>query len=81
MKISSNSQKKISSIKKKIVDVSVAINHAAFVVAGGYVITLGDNTYGQLGLGNTKDSNNEITVVSKVADKFVTVRMTSKISS
>lgn len=65
-------QKKIACLKKKVVDLSVSLNHAAFLIAGGYVVTMGDNKEAQLGLGHTKDATSQPTVVKKVADKFVT---------
>lgn len=48
-------------------------NHSAFVIVGGYVLTMGDNKEGQLGLGHTKDAANEPSIVKKITDKFVTV--------
>ena len=68
------SQKKIKCLKKKVVDLDVAQNHSAFITAGGYLLTMGDNKEGQLGLGHTKDAISEPSVVKKIADKFVTVR-------
>lgn len=60
-------------LKKKVVDLSVSSNHSAFVIVGGYVLTMGDNKEGQLGLGHTKDAANEPSIVKKITDKFVTV--------
>jgi alpha-tubulin suppressor-like RCC1 family protein len=60
-------------LKKKVVDLSVSQSHSAFTVAGGYVLTMGDNKEGQLGLGHTKDTVGEPSIVKKIADKFVTV--------
>ena len=57
----------------EVVDLSVSVNHSAFVVAGGYLITLGKNSEGQLGLGHKKDASSQMTVVKKVQDKFITV--------
>lgn len=51
----------------------MSLNHSAFLIAGGYVVTMGDNKEAQLGLGHTKDAASEPTVVKKVTDKFVTV--------
>lgn len=68
------SQKKITCLKKKVVELSVSANHSAFVVAGGYLFTMGDNKEGQLGLGHTRNDNIEPTFVKKISDKFVTVR-------
>jgi Regulator of chromosome condensation (RCC1) repeat len=52
---------------------SISINHSAFVVVGGYLLTMGDNKEGQLGLGHTKDAIHEPTIVKKLMNKFVTV--------
>jgi alpha-tubulin suppressor-like RCC1 family protein len=60
-------------LKKKVLDLSISTNHSAFVIAGGYVLTMGDNKEGQLGLGHTKDAVNEPSVVKKITDKFVMV--------
>lgn len=68
-------QKKITCLKKKVIDLSVSVNHSAFVVAGGYVMTIGDNKEGQLGLGHTKDSSVQPSIVKKISDKFVTVNI------
>lgn len=65
-------------MKKKVVDLSVSTNHSSFVIAGGYVLTMGDNKEGQLGLGHTKDAVSEPSVVKKIADKFVTVTNEAK---
>lgn len=51
------------------------MNHSAFVVAGGYVMTIGDNKEGQLGLGHTKDASVQPSIVKKISDKFVTVNI------
>lgn len=56
-----------------MIDLSVSSNHSAFVVAGGYVVTIGDNQEAQLGLGHNKDSFASPQVVKKITDKFVTV--------
>jgi alpha-tubulin suppressor-like RCC1 family protein len=66
-------QRKINCLKKKVLDLSVSVNHAAFVVSGGYVFTLGDNSEGQLGLGHKKDAASQPSVVKKLFDKFVQV--------
>lgn len=73
LKFQQFSQKKILCLKKKVLDLSISTNHAAFVIAGGYVLTMGDNKEGQLGLGHTKDAVNEPSVVKKITDKFVLV--------
>lgn len=67
-------QKKIACLKQKVVDLSVSVNHSAFTVAGGYVVTMGDNKEAQLGLGHTKDAATEPSIVKKIAEKFITVR-------
>lgn len=59
--------------KKKVLDFSVSDNHSAFIIEGGYVITLGSNSEGQSGLGHNKPSQFLPTVVKKVADKIITV--------
>lgn len=61
-------------MKKKVVDLSVSLNHSAFTVAGGYVLTIGDNKEAQLGLGHTKNAVGEPSVVKKISDKFINVR-------
>ncbi|XP_050073943.1 serine/threonine-protein kinase Nek8 [Anopheles maculipalpis] len=38
--------------RPKIVSVSVAETHAAFLIEGGFLVTLGDNTNGQRGVGH-----------------------------
>lgn len=63
-------------LKKKVIDLSVSMNHSAFLVAGGYILTMGDNKEAQLGLGHKKDSASEPSVVKKITDKFVTVKRT-----
>lgn len=60
-------------MKKKVIDLSVSSNHSAFLVIGGYVLTMGDNKEAQLGLGHKKDAANEPSVVKKITEKFVTV--------
>lgn len=66
--------RKISCIKRKVVDLSIANNHSAYVLDGGYVLTLGDNRDGQLGQGHTKRLKNS-TVVNKLSTKYITVRV------
>lgn len=68
-------------MKKKVIELSVSLNHSAFVVAGGYVLTMGDNKDGQLGLGHTKHAISEPSIVRKIGDKFVTVKMCNNLSS
>ena len=60
-------------MKKKVVSFDVSANHAAFLLVGGYVMTMGDNKEGQLGLGHTKDAPFEPSLVKGIKDKFVTV--------
>lgn len=57
----------------EVTDLSVSVNHSAFVAAGGYLFSLGDNSLGQRGLGHKKDTSSQLTVVKKVHDKFITV--------
>lgn len=57
---------------KKIVDVSVSTNHAAFLIEGGYLISTGSNEYGQRGVGHC----NPIavpTMVTGIKDRFIKV--------
>lgn len=61
-------------MKKKVVDLSVSVNHSAFIVASGYLLTMGDNKEAQLGLGHTKNATKEPSLVRKILDKFVMVR-------
>lgn len=62
-------------MKSKVVELSISVNHSAFVVAGGYVLTMGDNKEAQLGLGHTKDATGEPSLVNKITDKFATVKI------
>lgn len=64
--------RKISCIKRKVVDLSIATNHSAYVLDGGYVLTIGDNKDGQLGQGHTKRLKNSA-VVKKLSTKYITV--------
>ncbi|CAD7092523.1 unnamed protein product [Hermetia illucens] len=45
--------KKIN-INKKVIDISLASSHSAFLIDGGYVVTMGNNADGQRGLGHCK---------------------------
>lgn len=65
--------KKVACLKRKVIDVSVSVNHSAFVVAGGYVLTMGDNKEGQLGLGHTKEVKTFPSFVKKLSSRYVTV--------
>lgn len=68
-------------MKKKVVDLSVSTDHSAFIVAGGFLLTMGDNREAQLGIGHTKSAIREPSLVKKIADKFVTVKMGKFINS
>lgn len=57
------------------------MNHSAFLVVGGYVLTMGDNKEAALGLGHKKDAASEPSVVKKIADKFATVKKTKIIET
>lgn len=59
--------------KKKVLDFSVSENHSAFIIEGGYVITMGSNSEGQSGLGHIKPTQFLPTFVRKIADKYITV--------
>jgi NIMA (never in mitosis gene a)-related kinase 8 len=69
--------RKIICLKNKVIDVSVSLNHSAFVVAGGYVMTIGDNKQGQLGLGHTKEVRTFPSFVKKLSTKYITVNKLS----
>ncbi|XP_055604185.1 serine/threonine-protein kinase Nek8 [Uranotaenia lowii] len=62
---------KLTFMKQKIVSVSVAENHAAFLLEGGYVVTAGDNSSGQRGLSHVKE-NFEPTLLKTLTNRFVT---------
>ena len=68
-------QRKVTCFKKKVLDFSVSDNHSAFIIEGGYVTTMGSNSEGQSGLGHNKPSQLLPTIVRKIADKFITVRI------
>lgn len=65
-------------MKKKVVDLSVSLNHSAFIIAGGFLLTMGDNKEAQLGLGHTKNATKEPSLVKKIVDKFIMVRRLSE---
>ena len=48
--------------RHRVVDISMGLSHTAVVVEPGHVYTLGKNTEGQLGTGNTKQQNAPISV-------------------
>lgn len=64
--------RKISCIKRKVADLSIATNHSAYVLDGGYVLTIGDNKDGQLGQGHTTRLKNSA-LVKKLSTKYITV--------
>lgn len=51
---------------------SLGANYCAFIVEGGYVLTLGENTYGQRGLGHTSRVN-QPTLVTGIKERYITV--------
>ncbi|GAB0091038.1 serine/threonine-protein kinase Nek8 [Sergentomyia squamirostris] len=63
--------RKITQIAKKVVDLSVAEDHSAFILEGGYVITLGDNVYGQRGLGHARCPPESPNLVTGIKSKFI----------
>lgn len=65
---------KVSFITQKVLAVSVAETFAAFLIEGGYVVTAGDNSSGQLGLGHTNEQL-EPTLLKSLMPRFVTVCM------
>jgi alpha-tubulin suppressor-like RCC1 family protein len=67
--------RKIVCLKRKVIDLSVSVNHSAFVMAGGYVMTIGDNKHGQLGLGHTKEVKSFPSLIKKLSTKYVTVKI------
>ncbi|EDS27506.1 NIMA-family kinase NERCC1 [Culex quinquefasciatus] len=62
---------KVSFITQKVLAVSVAETFAAFLIEGGYVVTAGDNSSGQLGLGHTNEQL-EPTLLKSLMPRFVT---------
>ncbi|CAO1402354.1 unnamed protein product [Diamesa serratosioi] len=64
--------RKIPCFKKRVLDFSVSDNHSAFIIEGGYVITIGSNSEGQSGLGHNKQSELIPKTVTKIADKYIT---------
>uniref|UniRef100_A0A1B0DJM5 non-specific serine/threonine protein kinase n=1 Tax=Phlebotomus papatasi TaxID=29031 RepID=A0A1B0DJM5_PHLPP len=70
--------RKIAQIAKRVVDLSVAEEHTAFILEGGYVVTLGDNFYGQRGLGHNRSPPESANLVTGIKSKFIVrVRCTS----
>uniref|UniRef100_A0A1B0CS11 non-specific serine/threonine protein kinase n=1 Tax=Lutzomyia longipalpis TaxID=7200 RepID=A0A1B0CS11_LUTLO len=70
--------RKITQIVKKVTDLSVSEEHSAFILEGGYVITLGDNFYGQRGLGHNKCAPEAANLVTGIKSKFIVrIRCTS----
>ncbi|XP_065093759.1 serine/threonine-protein kinase Nek8 [Ochlerotatus camptorhynchus] len=62
---------KVTFVEQKIVAVSVAETYGAFLVEGGYVVTAGENTSGQRGLGNTNE-HVEPTILKNLMTRFIT---------
>lgn len=60
-------------MKKKVMQLSVSAKHAAFVISGGYVLTYGDNSDGQLGVGHGKEVSSQPVVAKKISEKFIFV--------
>uniref|UniRef100_A0A182IUM1 non-specific serine/threonine protein kinase n=1 Tax=Anopheles atroparvus TaxID=41427 RepID=A0A182IUM1_ANOAO len=56
--------------RAKIVAVSVADTHAAFLLEGGYLVTLGDNSSGQRGAGHRNELP-QPTIVSQLQTRYV----------
>ncbi|XP_059622648.1 serine/threonine-protein kinase Nek8 [Phlebotomus argentipes] len=63
--------RKINQIAKKVTDLSIAEEHSAFILEGGYVITFGDNFYGQRGLGHNKCPPDVANLVTGIKSKFI----------
>ncbi|XP_055628778.1 serine/threonine-protein kinase Nek8 [Toxorhynchites rutilus septentrionalis] len=63
--------RKITFITQKILAVSIAETHGAFLIEGGYVVTAGDNCNGQRGLGHTHRKT-EPTLLKSLTSRFVT---------
>lgn len=53
-------------------NVSLGANYSAFIVEGGYVLTLGDNTHGQRGLGHTSRVI-QPTLVTGIKERYISV--------
>lgn len=66
--------KKVSCIKKEVIDFSIAVNHSAYVLAGGYLLTIGDNKNGQHGIGHTKQLNSP-TLLKTLTPKYIKVKI------
>lgn len=63
----------MTDIVRKVVEVSVTIAHSAFLIEGGYVVTLGKNDSGQRGLGHCRLTETA-TMVTGIRDRFITVK-------
>ena len=48
--------------KHRVIDISLGASHSAVLVEPGHVFTLGLNSHGQLGCGNTKPQNAPVEV-------------------
>ncbi|CAG9804191.1 unnamed protein product [Chironomus riparius] len=63
--------RKIHSIKKKVMDLSVSTKHSAFVISGGYILSFGDNSDAQLCVGHKKDITSQPVVAKKISERFI----------
>ncbi|KFB45752.1 AGAP006872-PA-like protein [Anopheles sinensis] len=63
--------------RQKIVAVSVADTHAAFLLEGGYLVTLGDNAHGQRGAGHRLQLN-QPTIVRQLKSRYIVKVKTSE---
>lgn len=62
-------------MKKNVMDISISVKHSAFVIGGGYVLTFGDNSEGQLGVGHKKDILLQPVVAKKISERFIHVSL------
>ncbi|XP_058828425.1 serine/threonine-protein kinase Nek8 [Topomyia yanbarensis] len=62
---------KLAYIRHRIVGVSISQSWVAFLIEGGYVVTSGDNSNGQRGLGHT-NQHVEPSVLKSMTSRFIT---------
>lgn len=60
-------------MNKKVISVSLSVNYSAYIIEGGYVLTLGDNTHGQRGLGHTSRII-QPTLVTGIKERYISVK-------
>jgi NIMA (never in mitosis gene a)-related kinase 8 len=62
--------KRVVKIDQKVVSVSISEGHSTVLLEGGYVVTLGDNSYGQRGVGDCEPLA-EPSLVTAVNNRFI----------